>query len=154
MKGVWKKVAILCVALAAALYVQDAVGHITIEDEAWATACDITQECTGVSAPVVVKSDLTFDASPFLYSALGLHQSGRPYVYVRENLDPAMEYLVLVHEMTHYINGVRGYYQDKPCLNEESAFLVADIAAVRIGREDLIQGDIWRSKYRGCEIAS
>ena len=67
--------------------------------------------------------------------------------------DEDQRYITLVHEMTHYIDAKRGFFDPmtEGCKAENHAFEVSDAVARKIGRPDL-QRPNWYEVYPRCTV--
>ena len=103
---------------------------------AFADACLLSRyTCKDIRAPVVRETIFVDRAG-----ALGLYFGGRT-VWLSPGLstNPKMRYIVLVHEMVHYLQvyeDEKGFPHNAPyenCMREEEAYEVSDKIAARFG---------------------
>jgi len=130
-----------------------------LEDQAWLEACNLTAACAQLEAPQVVQSDTIFRLDIGLRWARGVFfpLDDERIVFINKTFeDDDQRYLTLVHEMVHYIDTYTGFidlegdFKTEGCVAETHAFDVMNIAAARIGREDLIRID-WYKSYPNCD---
>ena len=111
---------------------------------AYADACLLSRySCKGIRQPWVRESIFVDKAG-----ALGMYFGGRT-IWVSPGLrtDPKMHYIVLVHEMVHYLQvyaDEKGFPHRAPfenCIREEEAYEISDKIAARFGLVNLLRLD-------------
>ena len=122
-------------------------------DEAWRDACRLSRfDCTGLPAPAV-----RFSEYAEALGVWGLYTGGNT-VYMAPSLPlekrKSQSYLVLVHEMVHYIEtrlNQGGNGRVAVCLSEEEAFQVDGKLAHELGIGELDRSKTWRENYPACQ---
>ncbi len=131
--------AVLCVA-----------GTPQLDDStAWREACRVSgYSCFGISPPLVARS-------PLPDGLLGRYKRGDKYILVSEDTNGVLEYAVIVHEMTHYLQWKRHAWRRgklASCLREKEAFDVSNTAVARLGKPELLVDWDTRKVLYGCPI--
>lgn len=111
------------------------VSPFSEEGRAWRDACTLSGfSCSelGISQPLVGYDDVTV-----LDGTLGYYEPGAHVVFVGKNLNPDLEYAVMVHEMTHYIHYMNALHWGAVdrldrCWSEKKAFESSDIVLRRL----------------------
>jgi hypothetical protein len=86
----------------------------------------------------------------------GLYTGGNTVYLVPEmevKTRKSQAYLVLVHEMVHYIETILNNSPNSQvavCLSEEEAFEVDGALAVELGMPELDRSETWVEHYPGC----
>ena len=122
--------------------------------EAFREACWLSRySCIGIKQPMVRESPYVN-----LEGAHGIYMGGRT-IWMGNKLPTAKErYVVMVHEMVHYLQqyvdqqGIPFTSQFEKCVREHEAFEVSDIVAKRLKQAHLIRGGDFRSY--GCGVVS
>ena len=125
--------------------------HLVVE--AWRDACRLSRyDCTGLPMP-----SLRYSKLAEMHGVYGMYTGGRtvylvPSMKVVEKKSQA--YLVLVHEMVHYIEtkiNRAGMNRMSVCLSEEEAFEVDGELAVELGMPELDRRKTWIVYYPACQ---
>lgn len=111
---------------------------------AFAEACHFSRyNCRGLSTPMVRYSIYVESEG-----AYGIYMGGNT-VWLSPELDtPEKRYLIMVHEMVHYLqsmrdgNGVPFNGTFERCVYEQEAFEISDIVAARLKLYDMIRPGI------------
>lgn len=114
---------------------------------AWKAACRISKyPCWYLSRPDVVRAPMV--------GLLGRYAMGDRFILVDERLRPDAMVVVMVHEMTHYLQYKHGrwdYTQAGRCRAEHEAFDVSNVAARALELPAmLVDWNVMRLQY-GCD---
>ena len=118
---------------------------------AFAEACHLSRySCWGIKPPMVRVSVYVA-----MEEAYGIYFGGNTVWMSPVLTDPRDFYIVLVHEMVHYLQAhvddtVPFGSQVKSCVYEEEAFQASDVVAARLNRPDMIRVNILRAY--GCQV--
>ena len=123
---------------------------------AWMDLCfeyRAEEDCTGIKVPKVKQ----FPRNPFRPGLAGYYD-GSDTVYIRQGMKYDMREEVLAHEMSHYLDKVKGYTQIPGpaldvCFSEKRAWRVSDLFWIKQGYaadDKRIVGHKWVEWYGHC----
>lgn len=139
---------VLTIGTSAALFLHEQ----PINVRAFRDACRLSgYSCRGITAPRVMRA-----AVPLAPTWYGIYYPGSSVVFVRDDVNVEIDsgYIVLVHEMVHYLQLTVGglVYVDQftGCIGEAEAFAASNRLARELGNPELAR-DNWAEQY-GCPL--
>ena len=116
---------------------------------AWREACRVSgYSCFGITPPMVARA-------PLPDGLLGRYKIRDKYILVSEGLDDVLEYVVTVHEMTHYLQWQHHKWRrgkHASCERERDAFDASNTTAARLGKPELLVDWDTRRLVYGCPL--
>ncbi len=142
-----------CVATTPSIYVANVPGQESFIAQAWEDTCRLSNySCDGIEPPLVRWSKYATQQGVW-----GMYLGGNE-VYMADTMKiekrKSQAYLVLVHEMHHYLEQQvvqNPNSRTAVCLSEEQAFSIDGALARELGLPELDRSKTWLKSYGHCQ---